>query len=144
MNVTKIINLLLLVCLLLSCKSENKTADPYAKISAKADASYKSGKSIYESMCITCHMADGKGVEKVFPPLANSDYLKENQEASVKAIKYGMSGELVVNGVTYNSVMAPVGLSDKEVSDVMNYINKAWGNNINKRYTEEDVAKIKK
>ena len=39
-----------------------------------------------------------------------------------------MSGEINVNGVTYNNVMATMGLSDEEVADVMNYINNSWGN----------------
>lgn len=89
-------------------------------------------------------MANGEGVEKIFPPLANSDYLKNNQEASIRAVKYGMSGEIVVNGITYNSVMAPLGLTDEEVADVMNYINNAWGNAIDNKVTPDMVANIKK
>ena len=38
------------------------------------------GEIVYNDMCITCHLADGKGVPKVFPPLANSDYLRNNQD----------------------------------------------------------------
>ncbi len=74
--------------------------------------------------------------------MAKSDYLKENQEASIKGIKKGMSGEIVVNGITYNSVMAPLGLSNEEVADVMNYINNSWGNNYGKIITTEDVIKV--
>ena len=55
-----------------------------------------------------------------------------------------MTGEVVVNGVTYNSVMTPMGLSDQEVADVMNYINNAWGNKIGELVTEEMVSNIKK
>jgi mono/diheme cytochrome c family protein len=108
------------------------------------EESQKNGKIIYTNFCAVCHMADGKGVEKVFPPLANSDYLRENQEGSIRAIKYGMSGEIVVNGITYNSLMAPLGLSDEEVADVMTYINNAWGNKIDNKVTAEIVANIKK
>ena len=74
-------------------------------------------------MCITCHLDNSKGVPKVYPPLAGSDYLKKNRKESIKASKYGMSGEITVNGITYNSVMAPLGLSDEEVADVINYIH---------------------
>ncbi|MBO3116636.1 cytochrome c [Winogradskyella sp. DF17] len=135
---------MLLINLLLSCKSDTKKSDPYAQKSIVNKTSFNNGKLIYNTLCITCHMADGKGVEKVFPPLANSDYLRENQEGSIRAIKYGMSGEIVVNGITYNSLMAPLGLSDEEVVDVMTYINNAWGNKIDNKVTAEIVANTKK
>ena len=93
-------------------------------------------------MCITCHMANGMGVPRAFPPLKDADYLKNKQEESIIGIKNGMSGELVVNGITYNSIMTPLGLSDKEVADVMNYINNSWGNNYGKFVSPEDVTNI--
>ena len=108
------------------------------------DESIQRGESIYNDLCITCHMANGQGSPKVFPPLANSDYLKNNQEASIRGIKYGQEGEIIVNGVTYNTAMAPQGLDDKEIADVMNYINNAWGNSYGKEITEGDVVKITK
>ncbi|WP_426429765.1 c-type cytochrome [Winogradskyella sp. HB-48] len=119
-----------------SLNKENTSSDPQLK------ASIERGKLVYEDLCITCHMGNGEGAPKVFPPLAQSDYLKENQEASIKGIKEGMSGEIVVNGITYNSVMAPLGLSDEEVADVMNYINNSWGNSYGKFITTEDVTKV--
>jgi mono/diheme cytochrome c family protein len=87
-------------------------------------------------------MANGEGVPKAFPPLAKSDYLKDKQTESIKGIKNGMSGEIVVNGVSYNGVMAGMGLSDQEVADVMNYINNAWGNDYGEFYTAQKVTKI--
>lgn len=143
-KVTKIIYLFMAIGLLLSCKSEKKKADVYAQKNQVDKSSFNKGKAIYNQLCITCHMANGEGVEKIFPPLANSDYLKNNQEASIRAVKYGMSGEIVVNGITYNSVMAPLGLTDEEVADVMNYINNAWGNAIDNKVTPDMVANIKK
>ncbi|MBP0904357.1 cytochrome c [Mariniflexile gromovii] len=102
------------------------------------------GEEIYTDFCVTCHLPNGKGVEKVYPPLANSDYLLKNREASIKAIKFGMQGEITVNGKKYNTVMAPLGLSDDEVADVMNYINNSWGNKNDKMVTEAEVSKVKK
>ena len=87
-------------------------------------------------------MADGKGVPKAFPPLANSDYLMKKRKESIKAIKFGMSGEIIVNGQKYNTAMAPLGLSNKEVADVMNYITNSWGNKNDKMVTEDEVSKI--
>lgn len=106
--------------------------------------SIKRGASVYRMFCTSCHLPNGQGIKKVYPPLDNADYLVKKQEESVKAVKYGLSGKIVVNGVTYNNAMAPMGLSDQEVADVMNYINTAWSNTIEKRYTETEVSKISK
>ncbi|TGV00307.1 c-type cytochrome [Flavivirga rizhaonensis] len=106
--------------------------------------SIQRGQEIYTDFCVSCHLPNGKGVEKVYPPLANSDYLIKNREASIRGIKYGQKGDIVVNGQTYNSFMAAMGLSDDEVADVMNYITNSWGNKNDKIITEEEVSKIKK
>jgi mono/diheme cytochrome c family protein len=106
--------------------------------------SMQRGSEIYSDFCVTCHLANGEGVAHVFPPLANSDYLVKNRMASIKGVKYGQQGEIVVNGVTYNSAMAPLGLEDEEVADVMNFILNSWGNNSDKMVTLEEVSAIKK
>jgi mono/diheme cytochrome c family protein len=107
-------------------------------------ASIERGEEIYTDFCVSCHLPNGKGVEKVYPPLANSDYLLKNRETSIRGIKFGMSGEIVVNGKKYNNVMTPLGLSDGEIADVMNYISNSWGNKNDKIVTEAEVSKIKK
>ncbi|NNE31987.1 MAG: cytochrome c [Winogradskyella sp.] len=151
-----ILKLLPILCIVLSCNSDKKqektasTSQPKelsndTAVDQKSDqlkASIKEGKFIYNDLCITCHMGNGEGVQRAFPPVADSDYLKNNQEASILAIKNGMSGEIVVNGITYNSAMAPLGLSNEEVADVMNYINHSWGNDYGDLITPQEVAKI--
>lgn len=102
------------------------------------------GNDLYTDFCMSCHLPDGKGVDNVYPPLAQSDYLLKNRVASIHAIKYGLQGPITVNGKKYNSVMAPLGLSDDEVADVMNYITNSWGNKNSTMITEAEVSKIKK
>lgn len=84
------------------------------------------GKEIYSELCITCHMANGKGVPGAFPPLNPSDWLVSKREESIHAIKYGLKGPIEVNGQPYNNVMLPLGLDDQEVADVMNYTIQTW------------------
>ncbi|WP_203257236.1 c-type cytochrome [Hyunsoonleella ulvae] len=110
----------------------------------KLQESISKGQDIYTDFCINCHMANGEGVEKTFPPLAKSDYLKNNREASIRGIKYGQKGEITVNGTVYNGYMAPMGLDDDEIADVMNFINNNWGNSNTKMVTKEEVAAVKK
>ncbi|MBU3822649.1 cytochrome c [Flavobacteriaceae bacterium XHP0103] len=108
------------------------------------EESIKRGSEIYQDFCITCHMVNGEGVAGSFPPLAKSDFLMKNREKSIRAIKYGMQGEIIVNGNTYNRIMANLGLLESEVADVMNYITNSWGNTNDKIVTEAEVLEIKK
>ena len=108
------------------------------------EESIERGNLVYEDFCITCHMPQGEGVVGIFPPLAKADYLMKNREASIKGIKHGQKGEIIVNGKTYNGYMAPLGLSDDEVADVMNYITNSWGNKNDNMITEAEVSEIKK
>ena len=125
-------------------KTIKRTQTETTAVSNPLKESVARGRLVYNDSCITCHMASGEGVANVFPPLANSDYLKNNQLESLKGIKYGQNGKIVVNGKTYNGAMAALGLADDEVADVMNYINNSWGNKYGKLITEEEVAKIEK
>lgn len=106
--------------------------------------SMKQGKMVYDDFCITCHMGNGEGLLGTFPPLAKSDFLMKNRAKSIHAIKYGLQGEITVNGTKYNGVMANLGLTDEEVADVMNYITNSWGNKNDKLVTEKEVSEIKK
>ncbi len=141
MKTLRIIGLFLIIT---SCNPKGKRTTDTAQNQEphQLEASIKRGEMVYSDMCITCHMANGEGVPRAFPPLADSDYLRNNQTESIKAVKYGMSGEIIVNGITYNGAMAPLGLSDEEVADVINYINNSWGNTIDNFVTPEKVSKL--
>jgi len=105
--------------------------------------SIKRGEEIYKDFCVTCHMADGSGIENVFPPVAGADYLLETPKKSIHAIKYGLSGPIKVNGVEYNNLMSSQGLTDQEIADVMNYMLNSWGNE-GEPVTVEMVKSVKK
>jgi mono/diheme cytochrome c family protein len=100
------------------------------------------GKEIYADFCVQCHSANGKGDGKNFPPLDGSDWLTKKRSQSIHAVKFGQSGEIVVNKIKFNNTMPPMGLSNKEVADVMNYIMNSWGNKQRKIVTEKEVEKI--
>jgi nitrite reductase (NO-forming) len=125
MITTKVKTLYTITFLLLSgCMFLNFQQKP--KFDLKA--SITRGKGVYEAQCITCHMEAGDGMEGAFPPLAKSDYLLADKKRSIQQILHGVSGEIKVNGVTYNGEMPGVDLTDEEVSDVLNYVRNSWGN----------------
>lgn len=103
-------------------------------------ASMERGKDIYNDFCVNCHMSNGEGVAGTFPPLANSDFLLQKREESIRGIKYGQQGYILVNGKAYDNIMPPMGLEDEEIADVMNYILNSWGNKSDSIVTPEEVT----
>ncbi len=74
-------------------------------------------------------MEDGSGLAGNIPPLANADFLRERQSEIACIIRYGIEGPITVNGIAYENPMAGIPeLSDTEITNVINYINQAWGN----------------
>lgn len=101
------------------------------------------GKEVYTDFCIQCHLANGKGNGTTFPPLDGSNWLKSKITESIHAVKYGQKGEIVVNQKKFNSIMPPMGLSDEEIADVMNYVLNSWSNKSTKMITTKEVALVK-
>ena len=115
-----------------------------AAVAAPDAASLERGKAVYSRTCIACHQPTGMGLPPVFPPLAGSEWVAKDASIAVRNIVNGMQGPVTVKGVTYNSMMPPVaGLSDKDIADVVNYVNNTWGNK-GPTVTEEEVKAIKK
>ncbi len=107
--------------------------------------SIKRGKEVYATYCVACHMADGKGLEKVFPPLAKSDYLMADKKRSIKQVLHGAADPITVNGVKYTTpMMGFPSMTDQEVADVLNYVRNSWGNKgSNDIVKPEEVKKIR-
>lgn len=93
------------------------------------DNPYQQGEMIYLSQCANCHMEDGSGLEGNIPPLANADYIADDPYVMVCITKYGMEGEITVNGIKYNQPMEGIEeITDFQITNLINYINNAWGN----------------
>lgn len=109
------------------------------------------GKEIYMKaaagggMCFTCHQTNGEGLAGQFPPLAGSDWVLGDKNRLIKISIYGLMGEIEVNGVKYNNVMAPPGippgsLTDEQIANVLTYIRNDWGNSASAVSIEEVAA----
>ena len=141
--------LLVLLIFLFSCKKKNEEKVNYKNseksvVSSSEKNSFQQWKKIYANKCAQCHLPNGKGIPNIYPPLAKSNWLTEKREESIRAVKYGLNGEISVNGKTFDNVMLPLNLSDKEIAEVMNYVMNSWGNKQEKLVTESEVSEVKK
>lgn len=137
----------LIILFMFNTKEAQKELNSYSGVvfsqqNSELEKSMERGRLIYDEFCIQCHGANGKGTQGVFPPLDGADWLVEKRTESIHAVKYGQSGEIIVNGVTYNNVMPPMGLTDNEVADVMNYVMNSWSNAQENMVTIEEVKAI--
>ena len=112
------------------------------KVAMNPDEQKQFGQQTYQQVCAACHQSEGAGIAGVFPPLAESDWLKDNETAAIAAIINGLSGPIKVNGVDYNGVMPAMALSDEEVANVLTYIYGSW-NNPGTQVSAADVAKVR-
>jgi len=108
----------LIVMLLSSCWGNDPKFQQY----------FAQGQSLYEKHCSNCHQKNGFGLGRVYPPLAGSDYFEKNLNTSLCLMKYGISGEIVVNGIQYNKAMPGVpSLTELEIAEIATYIGNSWG-----------------
>ena len=114
--------------------------------------SAKRGAVIYESICMTCHGKDGRGVvaenQLLAPGLIDSRLFQNSgrfQPLVSRVLLDGMMGPL--RGKTYGEgVMVPFKsvYTDEQIADVMNYIGNRWHKRDWKTSTRpEDVAKAR-
>ena len=114
----------------LACTNEEKL---------KKDRYISLGLSLFNERCSQCHGTDGKGLGTLYPPLAETDFLTQNEDSLACFIKNGKTGPLIVNGIEFNQPMPDNSdLLDEEIAQLINYINNAWGNEA-EFYSKEKV-----
>jgi len=129
----------LIAVMLVACGGSESTSN---NENSSSTANYSAGEAVYNKTCIVCHQAEGEGLSGAFPPLAKSDYLLDDKYRAIEQILNGLSGEIIVNGVEYNSIMPAQEVTDQETMDVMNYVLNSWGND-GGEVTLEDVKNAK-
>ncbi len=112
-------------CFLLSACSHNP--DSGKTSSVKFKQYYVHGQQLYLKHCSNCHQSNGSGLGRVYPPLNTSDFMENNFEEVICLIRYGKSGELIVNGLQFNQPMQGIrALSDLEIAEIATYIYNTW------------------
>jgi mono/diheme cytochrome c family protein len=95
---------------------------------------YRSGGTLYNSVCFACHGSDGRGApapgaenRTIAPSLANSPRVLGDERASIAILLHGLQGK--VNGIDYGAPMVPMNsYSDAELANVLTYIRNSFGN----------------
>jgi nitrite reductase (NO-forming) len=107
---------------------QEQPAGPYADLPAEIQAMMPRGEELYKTKCVACHQANGQGLENVFPPLANADYLFADKVRAVAQTLNGSKVDMVVNGKKYNQEMLPQVDTKEDAVAVINYVLNNFGN----------------
>ena len=92
-------------------------------LTADEQKRYAAGSDIYKNLCLGCHQVDGRGKEKMAPPLVESRYTSgQDAGASIRILLAGKEGPV--------GLMPPLGgaLKDDQIAAVLTYVRREWGN----------------
>lgn len=93
---------------------------------------------LYSAYCASCHLQQGEGVQYIYPPLAESDWVNGDRQRYIRTVLHGLNGEIKVNKETYNQIMPRFDfLSDKQLAELLTYIKSDFGNKGGKILPEE-------
>ncbi len=92
---------------------------------------FDQGRELYLFYCSSCHLESGQGLKSLYPALAKSDYLAKYNETVPCIIRKGLEGKIIVNGKDFDNPMpAMPKISAFEITNIMNFINHSWGNEL--------------
>jgi mono/diheme cytochrome c family protein len=88
------------------------------------------GGAIYRDQCSACHGLDGKGIDRLFPAVANSSMARADDPTSVVRIVLRGARSVSTEKEPTAPGMPSYGwqLNDSQVADVLTYIRNSWGN----------------
>jgi mono/diheme cytochrome c family protein len=96
-------------------KSDYLAVDKFTRENNALEKSIAAGKEVYADFCMQCHLVNGKGDSKNFPPLDGSDWLTKKETQSIHAVKFGKTSEILVNAKKFNSSMPSMGCQIKKL-----------------------------
>lgn len=109
---------------------KSQPASPSVAASAPDAAAMRRGAEVYSDACSSCHLDNGIGQSRLFPPLGKDAMLQQPDSTGLTHLILG--GTQV--GVS-TSRPSPLGmpsfawkLTDQEIADVSTYIRNSWGN----------------
>lgn len=109
---------------------DRRTAVDFPLATTEGTQDSVDGGKLYTANCLACHQATGAGLPGVFPPLAGSEWVNGEPAVLVQILLHGVTGELTVDGTSYNGQMPAFGdkFSDAELAALATHIRSEFGN----------------
>lgn len=105
-------------------------ASPSVTAAEPEPGAMRRGAAIYSDACASCHLEDGVGQPRYFPPLGRDAMLQQADPLGLEHLI--LAGGRIGTSVARPSAMTMPSfawkLTDEEVSDVSTFIRNSWGN----------------
>jgi mono/diheme cytochrome c family protein len=90
-------------------------------LTADEQQRFEAGREIYQTLCAACHQPDGRGRDKLAPPLVGSEFALAAPDIPIRIVLNGKEGS--------TGLMPPLGasLSDDQIAAALTYIRREWG-----------------
>jgi mono/diheme cytochrome c family protein len=97
-------------------------AAPVTPLTPAEQARFNAGREVFQSLCVACHQADGRGREKIATSLVGSAFALGAPGIPVRVLMNGKEGTV--------GLMPPLGaaLSDEQIAAVLTYVRREWDN----------------
>ena len=126
-HISIVLSFLLLAFGFQYCSGKKSDSNISSEAPVKQQQYYVQGEQLYLKHCSNCHQKNGTGLGLLYPPLAKSDYVDTNFESVICLMRYGIEGELTVNGKSFNKAMPGIpSLSDLAIAEIATYLYNTW------------------
>jgi mono/diheme cytochrome c family protein len=119
-------------------------SSPATASATPAAAAMRAGGAVFFDACTACHLVDGKGQPRMFPPLQGSAVAQQRDPTGV--VRLILAGGRTAPTQTRPSFQTMPSfawkLSDQEAADVATYVRNSWGNRASP-VSAKQVAKIR-
>lgn len=128
----------------LSPDAETPVVKPKVVASVPDNELYKTRGGLgYMQFCSNCHQADGRGLQKFFPPLANNSSVQSKDPTSViHVVLSGWQSAETPDAKRVFSMPRYSSLSDQEVAEIVTFVRTRWGNK-GDVVTADEVKKLR-
>ena len=120
-------------------------ASPDARVREADAGAMKRGAAIYSDACAACHLENGAGQPRFFPPLPHDAALQQRDPTGLLHIVLAGSrmGPTAERPSPLTMPSFAWKLNDQAIADVTTYVRNSWGNHAS-RITPQQVAKVRK
>jgi mono/diheme cytochrome c family protein len=109
---------------------KSQPASPAIAASAPDSGAMRRGAEIYSDACSSCHLENGVGQPRVFPPLGDDAMLQQSDPTGLEHLILAGT-HIGISGSRPSPLSMPSfawKLTDQEIADVSTFIRNSWGN----------------
>ncbi|MBN3520107.1 c-type cytochrome [Algoriphagus lutimaris] len=103
-------------------------------LDASALKQFADGRQKFLVSCASCHGSDGRGENRMGPPLVNSEWVLGDEKRLSLILLHGLEGPIEVDGKKYDApeilpvMPAHSTMDDASIAAILTYIRNEWGN----------------